>query len=108
MVDYFWNKERYKDNLIDIADIRPEFRSAYNTAKKNVAMLDYAMSPSYTVHFDKDANLHIMINHGASWSNQNHLHHYAGKCRQYFKLESSAWSAIDNDKWELLYDGYTK
>ena len=73
--------------------------------KKNVAMLDYPMSPPYTVHFDQEANLKIMINHGCSWSAQNHLHYYAGKCKDYFKIYTSAWSVVDEEVWELLYDG---
>jgi len=104
MVDRFWEDDRYAEKLIDINDIRPEWRNAYETAKKNVAMLDYAMSSSYTVYFDKNANLNILINSGASWSAQNHLHHYANKCRDYFKLDTAAWSVIDDNIWEPLFN----
>ena len=105
MVNRFWSQERYAVNLLDINDIRPEFRPAYEKAKKNVAMLDYAMMPSFSIYFDKEGNLDIMVHTGASWSIQNHLHHYADKCKDYFTMRSAAWSAIDHEKWELLYDG---
>jgi hypothetical protein len=105
MVNKFWSQERYAVNLVDINNIRPEFQPAYEKAKKNVAMLDYAMMPSFTIYFDRNANLNILVNTGASWSIQNHLHHYAEKCKNYFKLYSAAWSAIDDSKWELLYNG---
>ena len=105
MVNKFWSQDRYAANLVDISNIRPEFQQAYERAKKNVAMMDYAMLPSFTIYFDRDANLNILVNTGASWSLQNHIHHYADKCRNYFKLYSAARSVIDHDKWELLYDG---
>lgn len=105
MVDYFFSKERYAEKLVDEKDIRKEFKGAYEKAKKNTAMLDYAMSATYTVYFDKDANLNIWINHGASWSAQNHLHHYANKCSKYFELHTAAWNKLDEDKWELLLKG---
>ena len=104
MVNGFWSKERYVEGLVKGEDVREEWRAVYEVAKKNVAMLDYAMSPSYTVYFDKEANLTIHINHGCSWSAQNHLSHYAGRCGK-FKLQTAAWSAIDEKEWELLYDG---
>ena len=103
MVDKFWEKERYAEKLIDKKDIRKEWQDAYDTAKKNVAMLDYAMSSSYSVYFDKKANLTITINTGASWSYQNHLHHYADKCKKYFKLDTMAAGHIDKDIWEPLF-----
>lgn len=105
MVDAFWDQERYAEKLIPYEDIRKEFQGAYEKAKKNVAMLEYPMTSSYTVYFDKDANLTIWINHGASWSAQNHLSHYASKCGKYFKLQTAAWCALDEDKWELLFKG---
>ena len=108
MVDKFWNQERYAEKLVDEKNIRKEWKDAYETAKKNVAMLDYAMTPGYNVYFDQNANLLITINHGASWSEQNHLSHYAGKCSKYFKLDSMASGRIEDDKWELLFDGKKK
>lgn len=105
MVDKFWEKPAYAKNLVGLDNIRFEWKPAYEKAKKNVAMLDYPMSPSYTVHFDREANLKIMIHHGCSWSAQNHLHHYAGKCKDHFKIYTSAWSVVDEGVWELLYDG---
>ena len=108
MIDKFWSQERYAEKLVDEKNIRKEWKAAYDTAKKNTAMLDYAMTPGYTVYFDKNANLLITINHGASWSNQNHLQHYADKCKKYFKLDSMASGYVDNEKWELLFDGKKK
>lgn len=105
MVDRFWSDEEYAKNLIAYSDIRDQFKPVYEIAKKNVAMLDYAMHSNYTVYFDEEANLFIEINHGNSWSAQNHLHHYADKCAKYFKLQTSANSTLDSDKWELLFDG---
>ena len=108
MVDAFWEQKEYAEKLVNKNDIRKEFKDAYEIAKKNVAMLDYPMSSKYTVHFDKDGNLTIWINHGASWSAQNHLSHYANKCSKYFKLQTAAWCELDKDKWELLYKGNRK
>ena len=104
MVNNFWSQKDYAEKLIDKKDIRKEFQDIYDVAKKNVAMLDYAMKPTYTVYFDKEGNLYILINHGASWSAQNHLHHYAGKCGKYFTLETAASADIDKNEYELLYN----
>ena len=103
IVNAFWNTERYSGGLVPIDGIRPEFRPAYEIAKKNTAMLAYAMSPSYTVYFNKSGDLFIQVNTGASWSLQNHLAHYAGKCSNYFKLYTAAYSLMDDNEWELLY-----
>ena len=109
MVEDFWNKADYKENLVQIDKIDKDFKNAYEIAKKNVASLEYPMHSGYTVYFDKDGNLLININHGASWSAQNHLSHYADKMGK-FKLRTSAWTNVNyfNEKnkiWELLYDG---
>lgn len=104
LVNRFWSQDRYAQGLININKVRPDFQPAYEKAKKNVAMLEYAMSPSYTVYFDREGNLYIHVNTGASWSLQNHLHHYAGKCAKHFKLWSAASGWIDRDRLELLYD----
>ena len=106
MVNAFWNKPSYVDRLIPEDDIRNAFQNVYNIAKKNVAMLDYAMSSNYSVYFDIHGNLYILVNTGASWSSQNHLHHYADKCRNHFTIRTAAWSSEinDTDKWEPLYN----
>jgi hypothetical protein len=103
MVNRFWSQSRYAEGLVPMNYIRPEFQPAYEKAKKNVAMLDYAMSPSYTVYLDREANLYILVNTGASWSLQNHLSHYAGRCRGYFSLDTAGWAQTDPNEWELLY-----
>ena len=105
MVDNFWKKSEYAENLVEYEDISKEWKPAYEKAKKNVAMLDYAMHDTFTIYFDKDANLSIHVNTGASWSLQNHLHHYADKCKNYFTIKTCANGIIEIDKWELLYDG---
>lgn len=109
MVEKFWNLSEYKENLVPIDKIDKDFKDAYEIAKKNVASLEYPMKSTYTVYFDKDGNLLININHGASWSAQNHLDHYAERMNS-FKLKTAAWTnvAFYNEKkkiWELLYDG---
>ena len=109
MVEDFWKDEDYAKNLVPFSDIDPDFQKVYKKAKKNVAVLERPMSRSYTVYFDKDANLLININSGASWSNQNFLHHYADKFKK-FKLETAAYTNVSYynkpvKKWELLYNG---
>lgn len=107
MVEKFWSAGRYKDGLIPFENVRDGWKPAYETAKKNVAMLDYAMSPNYSVWFDKQGNLDMHVNTGASWSLQNHLCYYADKCGK-FELHTSAWSQEDPERVELLYDGEKK
>ena len=103
MVENFWNKDEYKEHLIPEDKIDNKYKKAYNIAKKNVAMLDYVMKPSFTVYFDENADLYIEVNTGASWSIQNHLNYYARKCGR-FKLYTAAGSASFL-KHQILYDG---
>ena len=107
MVNRFWSTDRYAANLVDINNIRPEFRPAYEKAKKNVAMLDYPMKPYLIVYFDRNANLYILNGHH---SEQNHLRYYYGNHSlfNYFELDTAYLARLDKNEWELLYDGDDK
>lgn len=116
------------DKITKIEDIKPEFRPALNTARKNVAMLDRAIDkrPSVSIFFDKSSNIYLKLPYNSSYQLYNY---YANKQKKYFKtytletlnIKEKRYSAeiiqdnmpwrpdenkeIDLNELQLLYNG---
>lgn len=77
-----------------------DWRDGYQKARKYVAALDYPLhshgGTKYSFFFNKNGDVEIFINNGASWSDQNHLHYYASKLG--FKIGTCAWGRLNKDK----------
>lgn len=106
-VYHFWKSYFNKE---DETEKYPEdWRDGYQKARKYVAALDYPLhshgGTKYSFFFNKNGNVEIFINHGASWSDQNHIHYYASKLGFSENIGTSAWKALDETEWKCLYDG---
>lgn len=106
-VNSFWKSYFNKDDESD--KLPEEWKNGYNEARKIITALDYPLrahtGKNYSYFFDKEGNVEIWINHGCSWSEQNHIQHYAMKLGIDYKVGTSAWIRLDSKEWKCLYDG---
>lgn len=106
-VNHFWKSYFNKDD--ESAKLSEEWKNGYKEARKIITALDYPLRAhtgrSYSYFFDKEGNVEIWINHGCSWSEQNHIHHYCMKLQIDNKVSTCAWANLNPDKWKCLYDG---